>query len=73
MALSITKTRQTMDAGSEVGVTTLQFNLLLDELRVWATRLDAETLADSDYVTRLDAAVTKIGNGAGTAFSSSNY
>lgn len=73
MALSITKSKQQFKADSDAGAAIVQFNLLLDELRVWATRLDAETLANSDYVTRLDAAVSKIGNLSGTAFTSSTY
>ena len=66
MALDTTKVTITGVAGSDVAALATQFNNLLDELRVWATRLDAETLADSDYVSRLDAAVLKIANTSGT-------
>ena len=66
MALSTTNVQITGLAGSDVAALATEFNNLLDELRVWATRLDAETLADSDYASRLDAAVNKIANASGT-------
>lgn len=66
MALDTTKVTITGMPGSDVAALATQFNNLLDELRVWAVRLDAETLANSDYASRLDAAVLKIANASGT-------
>jgi hypothetical protein len=60
MALAKQKAINTTTPGSTERHLVNQFNALLTELRVWAVRLDAETLADSDYTARLDAAVSLI-------------
>ncbi len=66
MALAKQNATNTSVAGSAERALVVQFNLLLAELRVWAVRLDAETLTDSDYTARLDAAVKLIADQTGT-------
>lgn len=66
MAVGTAKATITGMAGSDVATLAAQFNNLVDWLVVVATRLDAETLTDSDYVSTLEAAVSKIANASGT-------
>lgn len=72
MALSIAKTRSTTGDNTDSDLRHLrkQFNLLCDELRARFVIYDADAgITDTTAVAGLDAAVSKIGDLSGTAFS----
>lgn len=74
MAATTVTTRQTMDAGADVGALVIQFNNLITAFDAVLAKLDADGgVTDANYVSLHGSTAAKIGNGAGTAFSSSNY
>ena len=68
MALSTVARKGTQLAGSDVAELLSQFNDLCDLVRALAVKLDAETLAASDYAATVDAGVAKITNESGVEF-----
>jgi hypothetical protein len=70
MALAITKSRRTQRAGADVNDAMIQFNALCDALRALFVVYDGDAgITYTAAVADFDAAVSKIGNPAGTAIS----
>jgi hypothetical protein len=73
MALAIVKTKIISTRNSDVRNTIVQFNALCDTLRTICTTLDGDAgVSATNFVATLDAGVSKIGNQAGTAITSTS-
>ena len=73
MALAVLKARITSTRNSDLRSLTVQFNNLLDTLRLITVKMDADAgTTDTNYTTVLETggtigALSKIGNAAGTS------
>jgi hypothetical protein len=75
MALAVAKCRITSTRGSDLRQLTVQFNNVLDTLRLITVKMDADAgITDTNYTTVLETgvggALSKIGNLAGTSVAS---
>lgn len=72
MALAVAKCRITSTRNSDLRTLAVQFNNLLDTMRLITVKMDADAgITDTNYTTVLETgvngALSKIGNAAGTA------
>lgn len=68
MPLGFVNRKNVAVAGSSVAELQKQFNDLCDLVRAIAVKLDAETLAASDYAATVDAGVAKLKDENGKEF-----